>query len=92
VSPIDFVNNKDLKFEIYPNPNQGKFSLKCLSKTGTKLNVKVYSLTGQLVYNESWVAEARLTMKKVELKNATGLYLIQVSTDYSSAVQSVLIK
>ena len=72
-------NNVDLKFEVFPNPNNGQFSIKSLSSTNETLLFSIYNATGSLIIqkNENMLG---LSQKIFDLTNQnSGLYYLRIT-------------
>ncbi|MCF8463655.1 MAG: T9SS type A sorting domain-containing protein [Flavobacteriales bacterium] len=75
-------------FSVYPNPNDGEFSIEMKSKTNTSVVVSMYNSFGQAVFNESLALG--LGIAKINaIHLPIGIYLIDVRTEngfYSSLI------
>jgi len=72
------VNN--ISFDIYPNPNRGNtLNIKTSGIENTSnLNISIYNLQGQLVYNGKYKT-------KLQLNNlSSGLYIVRISNSTGS--------
>jgi len=78
---------------IYPNPNDGKFSIE-INETGTKpVEITLRNTLGQTIYS-SWVVPVNSQIKTtIQLDDfANGLYLLQVVGPVKSLNSKILIK
>jgi hypothetical protein len=75
VSVADGVQAK-----LYPNPNNGSFTLAYDLKTLNIANVTIYDISGKLVYSKTIDnLESRISINTLSLNN--GIYFIQLSDD-----------
>ena len=61
---------------IYPNPNQGKFTLN-LGKEYTNVSVQVYNMLGQIISTETFPS-AKIIEKQIHA--SAGIYFVKIST------------
>ncbi len=76
--PIGIKEEKALKFSIYPNPNNGEFSINVPATKSTKLTVEVRNVLGQIVYSED-KSESTIKMNLSHLDR--GVYTIDVESE-----------
>lgn len=73
------TGNRDLL--IYPNPSYGEFVIS-LEKRSGKFSVEVNSLSGKLLYAESFIFHGRDMQKRLDLSDLPkGIYLLTVKND-----------
>lgn len=68
------------KFAVYPNPNNGIFSIKTNEK---KINVLIYDLLGKEVYKKT-----NIVSKTIETNLTKGIYLVKI-TDNNNRTNSI---
>jgi len=74
---IESIHNNDI-VSIFPNPSNGKFTLKL--KDETIKNIQIFDITGKLVYSEQIINNE--TQKEINLSNMTsGIYLLKLTGD-----------
>lgn len=66
---------------IYPNPSTGK----CWVETPNEGKLTIYSINGQLLYQ----SEIQPGISKLELEFGSGLYIVQLKTEFNSVVQKL---
>ena len=84
--------NKYTKLDVYPNPSHGEVTIDCNGALNN-LQINVYSITGQKVYQEAYNSTDPVTINLDNLVN--GIYVIRICTEDSMLYASkkiVLIK
>ena len=76
--PIGIKEEKALEFSIYPNPNNGEFSINVPATKSTKLTVEVRNVLGQIVYSED-KSESTIKINLSHLDR--GIYIINVESE-----------
>jgi minor extracellular serine protease Vpr len=67
--------------ELFPNPNNGLFTLRYDSDKNHDLNFEVYNMVGALVQSESWKTTYGSNLLPVDLSGMPeGVYLLKVSS------------
>ena len=81
------------EFSLYPNPNNGVFSLKIKSKKQENLNLNVKNILGQIVYSENLNKVNQLT-KQMNLTHLnSGIYTISLESEKGqNHSQKIIIK
>ena len=55
IASVNFSSNKNLTFTIYPNPNEGQFTIDFSGiENNHEIEVKLFDLQGKVVYSESF--------------------------------------
>lgn len=79
-------------FNIYPNPNNGEFTLQLTSLSSSDINVNIYDIRGRKIYNQSFDNTTEIT-KTISLKNAqAGMYLVVVNDGERKATKKIIIE
>ncbi len=83
-----------LKLLVYPNPNNGVFKMSyTLSKT-TDVSVRIFSSEGKLISQSTLSnlsAGKHDFSKEIEQIVDSGIYLVQIKTDYETATQRIIL-
>lgn len=72
----DPINSNKLNADVYPNPSNGTFNLKMEKPERHSVSVKVFSMTGQLMYHQN------VTSNDVSIDGSnwnSGIYFIEVN-------------
>ena len=76
---------------IYPNPNTGQFTLEMNLQEETKLTIKLYHFTGQLIQSEEIGNVTGNYTQQMDLsKYAKGIYYVQIMTENSVVTEKVV--
>ncbi len=72
---------KKIECELYPNPNNGLFTVKYESDKGGELHFEVYNMVGQLIKTEQWKTTSGSNIRAVDLSESpAGVYLMKLSS------------
>ncbi len=88
ISPVE--NN--LEFEVYPNPSSGLFNIEVTNKTSSQVAVRVFDLSGKMVYNEI-ISEGNSAIKKsLDLSGLPkGVYTLHLNSEAGNGIQRLTI-
>jgi hypothetical protein len=74
---------------VYPNPSNGVFNISAKDMKGSNLSLEVRDLQGKLVYSANAAKEGA----SINLKNvASGIYMLQVTTDSEVAIKRLVVQ
>ena len=77
---------------LYPNPNNGEFTIKLKSSSSKDINVQVYDLRGRTVFNNMYVNTSEFS-QVINLNNVqSGMYLVKVNDGERETIKKVLVK
>ena len=81
--------NRDEKIEVYPNPNNGIFTIDLPNAGAVKYSVEIINLTGQIVYSGKLLQgnEHQINLKG-KLK---GIYLLKVELGAESFQKKIIV-
>ena len=69
-------------FEVYPNPNNGAFTLSFNAEKASAYNLKVFDILGNAVYNDQIQAVIGENTVDIDLgKTAQGMYQLSIQND-----------
>jgi subtilisin-like proprotein convertase family protein len=84
--------NQFNEFAIFPNPNNGEFTVKLNSDSGEAINVAVFDMRGRSIfqkkYNPTNTFEQVIQLDNVE----SGIYLVNVSDGINQTTKKIIIK
>ncbi len=73
---------------IYPNPNNGEFNLDLSAINAKNINISIYDIVGQLVYNQSADAiNNKISMSQLQ----NGTYFLKINADNKTVTQKIII-
>ena len=89
VEPCASIKEKaKLNFEIFPNPNQGEFTLKTI-KTNSDISVEISDINGKLIYNETRSGlDNNLQISNIQ----RGVYFIKVSSNNDNVIKRFVVQ
>jgi hypothetical protein len=78
---------------IYPNPNNGRFTIDYTASAGDQLAVHVFDLTGQQVYTETRNVNTGNNQMSIDLHELpAGVYMVNVTAGTGTMSAKVLIR
>jgi len=77
-------------FSIYPNPNDGTFTLAFNAKSATVIKVEIYDISGKLVYLDN-VSTVGLYSKSISI-GAKGTFVAKLTAGSKSASKTVVVE
>ena len=87
-----FSGNR-LDCALYPNPNNGFFTLDYSASKPDQLRIEVYNLNGERIYTCEWNTGAGINLQQLDLSTMPkGLYLIKVSSGEGTVVMRSLVQ
>lgn len=89
------VNSPDLKNSIlvYPNPTEGRLTLEINGIADNNSAMRIYTVTGKLVFDEKIPAEGIPQAKDIDLSSfAKGVYYLKVSFHDGTIVRKVVVQ
>lgn len=93
-STTSSVNGKENKnFAVYPNViSQNEVFNVITSNLRENAQVKIFSSTGEMVYEKSLVAYTQLNNFRINNKLSTGIYFVVLTDNYNSYTQKLIVK
>ena len=84
---FDFNN-----FSLYPNPNNGDFTLAFNSNSGKDINVNVFDISGRIVFKNIYDYKPNFN-ETITLENvSSGMYLIKVKDGNKTITKKLIIE
>lgn len=85
LSISSFTGQQQLDCVLFPNPNQGSFSLDYNSKTSEQVTVSVTDVAGKTIWNKNWSVLPGQNILALELNHAAkGIYFVTVKSRQGS--------
>ena len=79
-------------FSIYPNPNDGEFTLNLNSTSNEDIHVTVYDIRGRSIYNNSFVNTSEFN-QVIDLNSIqSGVYLVNVTDGDRKTVKRIIVE
>jgi|GEM_PF-6640227 len=76
---VEVTDILGITLDLYPNPNNGKFTIKGITQTDATLTLNIYNHLGRLVYKGSVTPDKSKFHKEIELGGyASGVYMMQL--------------
>ena len=89
------LSNEDFSltnFSIYPNPNNGNFTVQFDSKSSNEIKIGVHDLRGRQIFNKSY-QNSGVFNQNLELNNVqSGVYLVTVQDGDRKEVKKIVIE
>ena len=80
-----------VNFTIYPNPTTGQFTLQMHLQEQTRLSIKLYHFTGQLVRSEEISNVSGDYIQLIDMSNySKGIYYLQITTNAGPITRKVV--
>ena len=84
---FDFAN-----FNLYPNPNQGEFTISFNSLSEKEIQIQVNDVRGRKIYSNTYANEGFFN-KNIKLKNAqAGMYFVAISDGENTTTKKIIVK
>lgn len=89
---VGAINSK-ASLQLYPNPNNGSFTISGYAAGKSNLHIDVTNMAGQVVYSEEIPAVSGNIIKQVTLPNAAdGVYIVRLRSENETMVSRLVIR
>ena len=89
---LSIAENAFNTFSIFPNPNNGAFTINLNSSSNKDIHVEVFDIRGRSVFNNSYVNTTDFN-QEINLSNVqSGMYLVKVSDGEKETIKKILIE
>ena len=89
--PLSVQDEEFNALQVYPNPNNGSFSIGFNPKSGQDISVDVYDIRGRLMYANKYSSTTRFE-EVITLNNAqSGLYLVQIADGSHRTTRKIIV-
>ena len=79
-------------FKIYPNPNNGNFTVQFDSNSGNDIKVDIYDIRGRLIYGKSFESSG-LFSQNLDMNNVqSGIYMVTVQDGDRKETKKIVIQ
>jgi len=90
---IDENPDFDASLTVYPNPNNGNFTLELFAETNDIIDLKIYSSLSIMVYKEEQIRVDGEYSKNIDLTNlANGVYYLILENQNNRSVRRIVIQ
>jgi biopolymer transport protein ExbD len=87
------LEQQDKEVAIYPNPNNGVFTISFTNMDASQVELRIINVIGNEIYHEVLSRSDVQTSKTVDLTRlAKGLYYVKIEADGYSSVRRVVVK
>jgi len=78
---------------IYPNPNNGEFTIKFNSANSNKVNIQVFDVRGRSIINQDYDNNLSEFNQNISLKNAqSGMYLLNINDGERTITKKIIVE
>ncbi|HET8839804.1 MAG TPA: zinc-dependent metalloprotease family protein [Flavobacteriaceae bacterium] len=92
VEDLGISDNSFENFTLWPNPNNGEFSVRFISNSNQQIEITVYDLRGRKVYAKNFNNPGQFD-QLIKVKNLqSGLYLLKISDGKNEAIEKLMIQ
>jgi subtilisin-like proprotein convertase family protein len=86
------ATNNSNNYLLFPNPNKGSFTIKADSLSKNRIDIKIYDLSGRLVFEKSY-SNTEILNQNIDLNTAqAGFYLMTIDDGENKIGKNILIK
>jgi subtilisin-like proprotein convertase family protein len=92
---VQLLSNDTYQFEdfaLYPNPNNGSFTISFNQSSSSRVNVEVFDIGGRSIFEKEYNKSGNFT-EEIKLVNAkTGIYFVSISDSNTKPVKKIVVK
>ncbi len=95
IVPVLAVDEFDFEdtFSVYPNPNNGEFTIKFNASNANDINIDVYDIRGRSVYNKLHENSSNQFNEKINLGSVqSGMYLLNVNDGNRTITKKIIVE
>ncbi|MCD4725076.1 MAG: T9SS type A sorting domain-containing protein [Bacteroidales bacterium] len=86
-------NDLNIGVSIFPNPNNGTFTVKFSSANNENVKMKIMSIVGEVVYNEEELSVNGEFIKVIDLsKYAKGVYFLMIENNNKILTEKIVVQ
>jgi subtilisin-like proprotein convertase family protein len=91
-APLGIEDNSFFSFAVYPNPNNGSFTVQSDKLTSEKVKMSVYDMRGRIIFEKDYAGNANFN-ENIKLNNAqAGVYLLAVTDGQNKEVKRIVVQ
>ncbi|AWA29490.1 hypothetical protein HYN48_04965 [Flavobacterium magnum] len=91
-TPLGIEDKPLFNFAVYPNPNNGSFTVQSDKLTSDKINMMVYDIRGRVIFQKDFAGSANFN-ETVQLDNVqAGVYLLSVADGQNKEVKRIVVQ
>lgn len=79
-------------FSLYPNPNNGNFTVQFNSATASKVAIAVYDMSGRIIFNKTYDNSGMFSQNLQLDKVQSGIYLVSITDGANKIVKRIVIE
>ena len=80
------------KYEIYPVPNDGRFTVSLTYPQATSFNINIYNQLGVMIYNKKDILVNGTTEQQIDIRSAaSGIYTVVFTNNESKVIRKILV-
>lgn len=92
VQPLGTEEFELKDFTLYPNPNNGSFTVKFISESSNNVDINVYDISGRQVYMKSFSNTGNFN-QNIELNDVqAGVYMVSVTDGSQKIMKKIIIE
>lgn len=80
------------QFALYPNPNNGSFTVQFESASSNKINIAVHDLRGRTIFNQSYNNSGMFSQNLQLDKAQAGIYLVSITDGDKKITKRIIIE
>jgi len=93
VSSFDSRSFSDKSFEIFPNPNEGQFSIRLHLMAKSQVDLQIFDITGKAILERTVeFAEGINTYRLDDAKIPSGIYFVRIVAEGTVHMQKMVVK
>ncbi len=86
-------HRNDIKYSIFPNPNNGTFEIRLSSTSNKTAQLKVYNISGQVLFSEDISLHVGENSKMINLSGIEkGMYLVNIITEDEAGIKNIVVQ
>ncbi|HEX8270325.1 MAG TPA: zinc-dependent metalloprotease family protein [Flavobacterium sp.] len=94
VQPALLIQNftEDVNFVLYPNPNDGTFTLEIKNAHANSYLVSIFDIRGRRIYEKKVAVTGTELLQNISINAAPGIYLLKLESDGNTEVRKFFIR